>query len=226
MRSWSWNFYRGVFRGPTLLALFAVAGWGISSRAGLEIVNYETGALTQSFNYNWNFSVSATDLINSGQPTLLSVGGSFTDAMLNDGAHALTCDHMPSPGQQLHDTVFYLDASISGTGYDLLSLYLIFGRKIAVGGSGRDYEVWYSLKGSDRFRRLGQYAGGVTTGGGDPWQSTAWATDTWRDTVEGASLASGVDAVKIVWRSMGAAIDGIDVTGTPTQLTGVILLVR
>lgn len=224
MRTSRWGLGRCIALGAA--SLIGCSGW---LRGEPEIVPYESGARAQSFSYNWTFGVSATDLVNAGQPTLRSMTGSFTSAMLNDGVHAPTCDHMPSPNRELRDTVFTLNVATNRGGYDLDSLYLVFGRKIGAGGSGRSYEVWLSRVRDEGFVLLGEYVGGVTAAGGDPWQTTAWATDTWRAGAQGESLASGVDAVKFVWRyGMATAIDTIDVAGAPTVIraTGLTLMVR
>lgn len=152
-----------------VLCLAIVAALSLTGRAQASIQQASaTDATTQTA-----YAASTTDLINQGQPTLLSqtpsgyngYNGAST-AALNDGGVGL---YNTNPGTAVDldgvwSTVFTLNTSANTSGYDITQIATIGGWHVYA--NSQRYDVWYNTAANSTFVSLGTFS----INGGSPAQ--------------------------------------------------------
>ena len=205
-----------------LSSLFAAAML-LASAAGLQAavivnVNYNGGAQNET---QFDNQISATDLVNAGQPTLTSVvapavnGGSI--AGLNDGTAGSWAWYVTST------ITFNLDTTVNTQGYDITKINSFAGWGANMGA--QSFTLF--LKTTTSSGNFVQY--GLGPNGTDPFvneigfnestRSTNLSTLTTLTGASGGPIATGVTALQFQYSNPsvsgnGAVIREIDVIGT------------
>ncbi len=173
-------------------------------------------------------STSASDLINSGQPTLASASvspsnGTFPGSGINDGVYA----NSPFAANTFFDTgvnfpataVYDLNLTSSPNGYDITSIDSFMGwATVARKQANQNFTVEVRTVGSAGYEPLAYVNYTPFSGSGGNYETRVTVTDS------SGVLARGVDSIRFIFGDpgtegtipQGTVIREIDVAGTPS----------
>ncbi|MFA5207029.1 MAG: PEP-CTERM sorting domain-containing protein [Lentisphaeria bacterium] len=211
----------------TLAAVLAALSLAPAGAAVIETHSYTTDSTN-----NYNGLISATDLINAGQDSLLSATSTGAFQGNNDATHGLAGTHDGKgqglvPGDDQANTAFTYNNAVtltytlnttgtngSATGYTIMAVDVVAGWPSAAKYANQSWSVAVATVANPTvFNKLADVA--YYPADGSEGSSGYTHVQLTRDT---GALATGISAIQVVLNATTSIISEIDVTGFATPV--------